>query len=151
MSKVQFVINLHDKGRINLLDKNTFLQQVAKKYGISATTVCDARKIIRKREGWKPPIGVKEKVIQAHKANKIDLRYDSGKYICDVLGVNGHAIADARKALGINKTSVRISKPMERWWWSWNKKYGIFRQWGVIPERVGKSKRQWQEYVRNMQ
>lgn len=138
------ILAAHTSGEINLHSMS--LKDISKTFGCCESTSCLARKLARKEDKVKPPRYRWQIVVDAHNEGRVDLNKSSDKKAGEALSVHHSVVARARQELGIvkkNDPSKKKENPYAWYWYRWRKEYGVFKTWGVIPERVGLTKNQW--------
>lgn len=149
MSIVSRICDAHKSGKIDLnVSQNP---EIAEQFNCARSTVSEARKKLGlvKRFLW-------EDLIEAHKRGEVDLVNWTFPKIARKFGCSHATIQSAlingkidhvyERGRPLNKTDPlkRADDSTTRAYWCiFRKNFGVFKTWGVIPERVGLTKNQW--------
>lgn len=140
------IIQAHKSGEIDLAEMNG--DDIAKKFGCSSSTVSVARRKLNvvKMTTWR-------KLLNAHEAGEIDLVNWTFDKIVEKFGCSRGSVVTAIKhgkldhvySRGPAGASLKMKDDAETraYWDEFSEHYGVFKKWGVIPERVGLTKNQW--------
>lgn len=151
MTLVDVIVKAHRSGEIDL--NVTDGSKVARDFGCCASTVSLAKKKlgVRRKVVW-------ERLLDAHHAGKVDLVNWPYSRISKTFGCSHHTIREAvskgkikhvtTRGPGygkIDELAKRDADSTRHYWWRFRKSYGVFKTWGVIPERVGLTKNEWRK------
>lgn len=147
MSIVDVVVKAHKSGEIDLYE--TPGSDIARQFDCAASTISLAKKKlgISRKTMWR-------KLLEAHKNGEVDLTNWSFKKVMEKFGCSQHTVKRAIEEGKIDHIYLRgpvSDDPLKRsddsttraYWWKYRKNFGVFKAWGVIPERVGLTKNQW--------
>ena len=145
------IIDAHQRGEIDLTVSRQL--EIAEIFDCAESTVNRARKSlgVGRPAKW-------QLLLEAHKRGEVDLENWPQRKIADVFGCGEDTVRNAAKNGGIKRKERRGAKPVDpmqkkdnaaarAYWYKYRPVCRLLNKWGVIPERAGKSPREWRAYV----
>lgn len=145
MKKPEMILAAHRSGKIDLHKMS--LKAIAKHFGCGEATACLARQRARDEDGVEPPKFGWQVVIDAHNDGRVNLLEQTDKDVGEILSVHHSVAGRARRELGIKREGEKKEDPYAWYWYRWRKKYGVFKKWGVLPERRGYTRLGWKKWL----